>query len=59
MNNVTKDAALLNRTPCSKCGKVVDDRAPACPWCGESIYVEHPADITPTKHRQLKIHRWR
>ncbi|ELP35428.1 hypothetical protein RBSWK_00561 [Rhodopirellula baltica SWK14] len=31
----------------------MDDRVPACPNCGEKIYVEHPGGITPTKHEPL------
>ena len=50
-----RDTAPLNHTPCPSCGKHVDDRAPACPKCGEKIYVEHPADITPTKHPPLPM----
>lgn len=42
--------AHLNKVPCPNCGKLVDDRAVACPACGEKIYVEIPGDITPTKH---------
>ncbi|EMI21215.1 hypothetical protein RMSM_01846 [Rhodopirellula maiorica SM1] len=45
--------APLNHVPCPHCGKHVDDRAVACPQCGEKIYVEHPADITPTRHSQI------
>ncbi|KAA1261463.1 hypothetical protein LF1_40130 [Rubripirellula obstinata] len=52
-----KDTAPLNHTPCNQCGKPVDDRAPACPNCGGKIYVEHPADITPTKHEQIPMNK--
>ncbi|WP_146576973.1 zinc ribbon domain-containing protein [Neorhodopirellula pilleata] len=48
-----KDDAPLNQVPCPKCGEPVDDRAVGCPSCGEKIYVEHPADITSTKHPPL------
>ncbi|KAA5542631.1 zinc-ribbon domain-containing protein [Roseiconus nitratireducens] len=40
----------LNHVRCPGCGYEVDDRAVACPRCGEKIYVEHPGDITPTRH---------
>ncbi|CAD73779.1 MAG TPA: zinc-ribbon domain-containing protein [Rhodopirellula baltica] len=53
MNEPKQDTAPLNHTPCPKCGKQVDDRVPACPNCGEKIYVEHPGGITPTKHEPL------
>ncbi|GEM_PF-3228054 len=43
----------LNHVPCPNCGQMVDDRAVACPNCGEKIYVETPADITPTRHRPM------
>ncbi len=44
----------LNRIPCPKCGELVDDRAVGCPNCGEKIYVETPADITPTRHPPIE-----
>lgn len=47
--------ATLNQVPCPKCTRHVDDRAPACPSCGESIYIEHPGDILGVKHRQLEF----
>ncbi|WP_083904818.1 zinc ribbon domain-containing protein [Rhodopirellula sp. SWK7] len=47
------DNASLNEIPCPHCGKHVLDRAVACPHCGEKIYVEHPGDITPTRHRPV------
>ncbi|WP_404308457.1 zinc ribbon domain-containing protein [Neorhodopirellula lusitana] len=43
----------LNHVQCPSCGKEVDDRAPACPQCGEKIYVNVPGDTTPTKHPPL------
>ncbi|TWT98520.1 zinc ribbon domain-containing protein [Stieleria varia] len=51
------DQSSLNHVRCPGCGKWVDDRAPACPECGEKIYVETPGDITPTKHPQLPMNR--
>lgn len=57
MSNDAPETNLLNETPCGNCGEPVFDRAPACPNCGHKIYVEHPGDITPTKHEQLPIHR--
>ncbi|TWU26254.1 hypothetical protein Pla52o_01070 [Novipirellula galeiformis] len=42
--------APLNHVTCPHCGNDVDDRAPACPKCGEKIYVISPGDITPTRH---------
>ncbi|EMB13774.1 zinc ribbon domain-containing protein [Rhodopirellula europaea] len=53
MNEPKQDTAPLNHTPCPGCGKPVDDRVPACPNCGEKIYVEHPGGITPTRHEKL------
>lgn len=44
------DRHLLNWVVCPQCQQLVDDRAPACPNCGTKIYVEHPADITPTRN---------
>ncbi len=55
--NETKDDAPLNEVPCPKCGKHVDDRIPACPFCGEKIYVELPGGITPTKHPQIPMNK--
>ncbi|MCO8121675.1 zinc-ribbon domain-containing protein [Stieleria sp. TO1_6] len=43
----------LNRVSCPQCSRMVDDRAPACPFCGEKIYVVSPGGITPTKHPPL------
>lgn len=40
----------LDRLACPDCGEVVDETVPACPSCGRKMYVEHPADITPTRH---------
>ncbi|WP_146514858.1 zinc ribbon domain-containing protein [Rubripirellula amarantea] len=58
LNNQNKsEASPLNEVPCPHCGVAVDDRAPACPNCGEKIYVEHPGGITPTKHRQIPMNR--
>lgn len=57
MPEAKQDTAPLNQTPCNGCGKPVDDRAPACPNCGEKIYVEHPGDITPTKHEQIPMNK--
>ncbi|QEG43088.1 zinc-ribbon domain-containing protein [Roseimaritima ulvae] len=48
-----RDTAPLNHTSCPECGREVDDRCPACPFCGEKIYVEHPGDTTPVRHPQL------
>jgi predicted RNA-binding Zn-ribbon protein involved in translation (DUF1610 family) len=48
------DREPLNKVPCPNCGQTVDDRAVGCPHCGEQIYVEHPGDITPTKHSQIQ-----
>ncbi len=48
--------APLNQVECPGCGKHVDDRAPACPDCGEKIYVISPGNITPTKHPPLDQH---
>jgi hypothetical protein len=31
----------------------VEETAPACPACGEKLFVEHPADIQPTRHDVL------
>lgn len=45
----------LNRVPCPRCRRLVDDRAPACPSCGEMIYVEHPGDIRGVKHPPLEL----
>ncbi|WP_145299319.1 zinc ribbon domain-containing protein [Crateriforma conspicua] len=47
-------SAPLNRVRCPNCQQSVDDRAVACPNCGNKIYVEHPGDITPTKHPPLR-----
>jgi len=44
---------LMNSVHCPNCGRVVDDTGPACPSCGEKIFVEHPADIQPIRHRIL------
>jgi rRNA maturation protein Nop10 len=57
MQEIKDDTAPLNETPCNQCGRPVDDRAPACPNCGEKVYVEHPGDITPVKHDQLPHNR--
>ncbi|WP_147869496.1 zinc ribbon domain-containing protein [Stieleria maiorica] len=54
MQQPKKDTAPLNETTCTQCGKPVDDRAPACPYCGEKVYVEHPGDITPTRHEPVE-----
>ncbi|TWU44398.1 hypothetical protein Q31b_19340 [Novipirellula aureliae] len=43
--DIRKDTAPLNQIPCPNCGKHVDDRAVACPHCGEKIYVNVPGDI--------------
>ena len=43
----------LNKVPCPGCSRRVEDQAPACPSCGEAIYIEHPGDILGVKHRQL------
>jgi len=43
----------LNQVSCPGCGKSVHDQAVGCPSCGASINVEHPGDITPTKHPPL------
>lgn len=51
----TKATRHLNQISCPQCGKLIDDRAPACPRCGRQNYVEHPADITPTKHPPLDL----
>jgi len=59
MSKDKTDTAPLNQTPCPGCGKHVDDRAPACPRCGEKIYVEHPGGITPTRHPPLPTDRFR
>ncbi|PAY18660.1 zinc-ribbon domain-containing protein [Rhodopirellula sp. SM50] len=45
-----RSASPLNMTPCPQCGIDVHDRAVACPNCGTKIYVNSPADITPTRH---------
>lgn len=45
----------LNQVECPQCGRRVDDRAPACPHCGEKIYVEHPGDIKPVRHRPVEL----
>ena len=45
----------LNHIPCPGCGRSVDDRAPACPDCGEMVYVEHPGDIKGVKHMPLDL----
>lgn len=54
--------AQLNIIPCPGCSQRVDDRAPACPSCGESIYIEHPADMLRVRHRPLAYaatnHSW-
>jgi rRNA maturation protein Nop10 len=48
--------APLNEIVCPKCGRDVHDRAPACPHCGEPIYVISPGEITPTRHPPLDQH---
>ena len=40
---------------CPGCGKQVAELAPACPNCGEKIYVEHPGDIKGVKHPPLDL----
>ena len=45
----------LNQIACPGCGRSVHDQAVACPECGEMIYVEHPGDITPTKHPPIEF----
>ena len=30
---------------CPECAKETDGQVPACPHCGTTIYVEHPADM--------------
>lgn len=57
MSNAKPDPTPLNHVACPQCGQAVDDRCPACPYCGEKIYVEHPGDTTPVRHRQLPLHR--
>lgn len=57
MSKTKHETALLNKTPCVGCGNLVDDRAPACPNCGKKIYIEHPGDITPTKHEQIAMNK--
>jgi DNA-directed RNA polymerase subunit RPC12/RpoP len=47
--------APLNHVPCPACGSDVDDRVPACPSCGEKIYVEHPGDMKRVRHRPLNL----
>lgn len=43
----------MNTTACPRCGRAVAETAPACPNCGEKIFVEHPADIRPIRHRVM------
>jgi len=57
MQRKTDSRSLLGATRCPHCRHEVHDQCPACPKCGEKIYVEHPGDITPTKHEQLDILR--
>lgn len=30
---------------CPSCQKKIAETAPACPQCGHTIFVEHPADL--------------
>jgi hypothetical protein len=43
----------LNVVPCPRCSHRVNDRAPACPRCGEAVYIEHPADMLGVRHRPM------
>lgn len=43
----------MDSIQCPNCGRTVADTAPACPTCGEKIFVEHPADMRPIRHQVL------
>ncbi|WP_197355402.1 hypothetical protein [Aureliella helgolandensis] len=45
----------LNGIECPGCDQRVDEQAVACPNCGRKLDVEHPADITPTKHPLIEF----
>lgn len=47
----------MNKVACPHCQRSVHDRAPACPYCGEKIYVEHPGDMERVRHQQLAMYR--
>ena len=44
----------FNNVKCPGCNRKVNDRCPACPHCGEKIYIEHPGDIKGVKHAPLE-----
>ena len=37
---------------CEKCGKMIDDTAVSCPWCGAAVSVKVKADLAAEKGRQ-------
>ncbi len=41
------------KIPCVGCQEPVFETAPACPACGNRVYVEHPANLLGVKHRPL------
>ena len=42
---------------CSACHHKVHETAPACPHCGNHVYIEHPGDIRGVKHAPLSYPR--
>ena len=36
---------------CEKCGKLIDDTAAACPWCGAAVNVKVKADFAAEKQK--------
>ena len=38
---------------CEKCGKLIDDTAAACPWCGAAVNVKVKSDFAAEKEKQM------
>ncbi len=45
----------IHGVQCPGCGKLVEERALACPNCGAKLTVDQPGDTAPTKHPPIEL----